>query len=215
MEPKIPTRNFDLLERYITTFPNHNAFAEKIEGNWEFYTAEQYNEIAHHFALGLLELGFKKGDKIVTVTNNRPQWNFVDMGMAMAGVVHVPVYTSMIAEEYSYILEHSDAKMVLVSDKKLYDLILPVSQNVKTVKHFFTFDKIEGAKHWKEVADLGKKSNSDTRNKLDGIKQEIVPGDLVTIIYTSGTTGRSKGVMLSHENLVKNFLAASEVFRLN
>ncbi len=91
----IPTRNFDLLERYVTIFPKHNAFAEKIAGKWEFYTAEQYNEIAHHFALGLLELGFKKGDKIVTVSNNRPQWNFVDMGMAMLGVVHVPVYTSM------------------------------------------------------------------------------------------------------------------------
>ncbi|MFO7668119.1 MAG: long-chain fatty acid--CoA ligase [Bacteroidales bacterium] len=215
MEPMIPTRNFDLLERYITTFPNHNAFAEKIDGNWEFYTAEQYNEIAHHFALGLLELGFKKGDKIVTVTNNRPQWNFVDMGMAMAGVVHVPVYTSMNAEEYGYILEHSDAKMVIVSDIKLYNLIYPVSQKVKAVKHFFTFDEIEGARHWKEVTDLGKKSSSDARNKLESIKQMIVPGDLVSIIYTSGTTGRSKGVMLSHENLVKNFLAAAGVFKLN
>lgn len=211
----IPTRNFDLLERYVTVFPNHRAFAEKIAGKWEHYTAEQYNEIAHHFALGLLELGFKKGDKIVTVSNNRPQWNFVDMGMAMAGVVHVPAYTSMNAEEYAYILEHSGAKMVIVSDQKLHDLIFPVAKNVKEVRHFFTFDKIEGAKHWTEVTELGKKSKSDTRDKLDDIKREIQPTELVSIIYTSGTTGRSKGVMLSHENLVKNFLAASEVFRLN
>ena len=211
----IPSRNFDLLERYITTFPKHNALSEKINGKWVFYTAEQYNEIAHHFALGLIELGFKKGDKIVTVTNNRPQWNFVDMGMAMVGVVHVPVYTSMIAEEYAYILEHSDAKMVIVSDKKLYDLIFPVSQNVKAVKHFFSFDEIKNASHWTEVTDLGKKSSSDIRNKLENTKLEIVPGDLVSIIYTSGTTGRSKGVMLSHENLVQNSLAASKVFNLN
>ncbi|MDX2431262.1 MAG: long-chain fatty acid--CoA ligase [Bacteroides sp.] len=211
----IPTRNFDLLERYVTTFPMHKAFAEKVDGKWEFYTAEQYNEISHHFALGLMDLGFKKGDKIVTVSNNRPQWNFVDMGMAMAGVVHVPVYTSMNAEEYDYILEHSDAKMVIVSDQKLYDLIFPVSQKVKAVKHFFTFDKIIGGTNWTEVTDLGKKANSETRDKLDDIKREILPGELVTIIYTSGTTGRSKGVMLSHENLVQNFLAASGVFKLN
>lgn len=211
----IPTRNFDLLERYVTTFPKHKAFAEKVDGKWEFYTAEQYNEISHHFALGLLDLGFKKGDKIVTVSNNRPQWNFVDMGMAMVGVVHVPVYTSMNAEEYDYILEHSDAKMVIVSDQKLYDLIFPVSQKVKTVKHFFTFDKIKGATNWTEVTALGKKVNSDTRDELDDIKREIVPSDLLSIIYTSGTTGRSKGVMLSHENLVQNFLAASGVFKLN
>jgi long-chain acyl-CoA synthetase len=118
-----PTRTFDLLERFTTKFSGHKALAEKIKGKWEFYSAEQYNETAHHFALGLLELGFKKGDKIVTVTNNRPQWNFADMGMAMAGVVHVPVYTSMIAEEYAYIMDHSEASMVIVSDKKLHDLI--------------------------------------------------------------------------------------------
>ena len=52
----IPSRNFDLLERYITTFPKHNALSEKIDGKWVYYTAEQYNEIAHHFALGLLAL---------------------------------------------------------------------------------------------------------------------------------------------------------------
>lgn len=211
----IPTRNFDLLERFVTKFPGHNAFAEKIGGKWKFYTAEQYNEIAHHFAMGLLELGFNKGDKIVTVTNNRPQWNFVDMGMAMAGVVHVPAYTSMNAEEYAYVLEHSDAKMVIVSDKKLYNIIHPVAEKIEAVKHFLTFDKIEGASLWTEVTELGKKANSDTRNKLDSIKQEIDPKDLVSIIYTSGTTGQSKGVMLSHENLVQNFLQASTVFKLN
>ncbi len=70
-----------------------------------------------------------------------------------------------------YILEHSDAKMVIVSDQKLYDLIFPVSQNIKAVKHFFTFDEIEGATNWKEVIERGKKANSDTRDKLDDIKR--------------------------------------------
>ncbi|MFH0757729.1 MAG: long-chain fatty acid--CoA ligase [Bacteroidota bacterium] len=210
----IPTRNFDLLERFVTMFPNKNVLSEKIDGMWTFYTSEQYNEIAHHFALGLLELGFKKGDKIVTVTNNRPQWNFVDMGMALAGVVHVPVYTSMNAEEYGYILEHSDAIMAIVSDKKLYDLIFPVSKKVKAIKDFFTFDEIEDARHWTEVLKKGETAGEDTRKKLEAIKKEILPSDLVSIIYTSGTTGQSKGVMLSHENLVKNFLAASDVFQL-
>jgi len=210
-----PTRVFDLLEHLTAEFPKQNVLSEKVNGTWKFYSSEKYNELSHHFALGLLELGFKKGDKIVTVTNNRPQWNFVDMGMAMAGVVHIPVYTSMNAEEYAYILEHSGASMVIVSDKKLYELIFPVSQMVKTVKHFLTFDEIEGARHWTELTELGKKANSETRDKLDEIKHSIKPGDLVSIIYTSGTTGRSKGVMLSHDNLVKNFLAASDVFRLN
>ena len=210
----IPTRIFDLLERYTTQFPNQNVLSEKIDGEWTFYSSEKYNEIAHQFACGLLELGFKKGDKIVTVTNNRPQWNFVDMGMLLAGVVHVPLYTSMNSEEYSYILEHSDASMVIVSDQKLFDLIYPEAEKINTIKYFYTFDVIEGARNWKEVLEAGAKASSDTRNSLDTIKHGIVPKDLASIIYTSGTTGRSKGVMLSHENLVGNFLAVDDVFQL-
>ncbi|MEN8203874.1 MAG: long-chain fatty acid--CoA ligase [Bacteroidota bacterium] len=209
-----PTRTFDLLERALTLFPGNNALAEKIDGQWKFYTWEQYNEIAQHFAYGLLEMGFKKGDKIVTVTNNRPQWNFMDMGMSMAGVVHVPVYTSMNEEEYRYILEHSDARMVVVADQKLHDLIHPVSKALKNVEHYFTIDEIKGAARWLEVVEKGKEAGQEIRRKVTELKDEVVPRDLVSLIYTSGTTGVSKGVMLSHENLIRNALAAAQVFQL-
>jgi len=211
----IPTRNFDLLERFTHQFPGRKVLSEKKDGQWKFYTSEDYSQIAHQFACGLLELGFGKGDKIMTVTNNRPQWNFVDMGMSMAGLVHVPVYTSMNEEEYAYILDHSDAKMVMVSDQKLYDLIQPIFAKQNKARYLFTFDPIEGADSWMEVVENGKNASSETREKLDSLKREIVPDELVSIIYTSGTTGRSKGVMLSHKNLVSNFLAAADVFRLN
>ena len=210
-----PIRNFDLLERFTTQFPGRNALAEKVDGQWKFYTSEDYSRIAHQFAYGLLELGYRKGDKIMTVTNNRPQWNFADMGMSMAGVIHVPVYTSMSAEEYAYIMDHSDARMVIVSDPKLYGLIQPESQKIPKVEHFYTFDQIPGARHWSEVLELGKKATSGTREKLEEIKMKTDPQELISIIYTSGTTGRSKGVMLSHRNLVSNFLAAAGVFRLD
>ena len=210
-----PTRNFDLLERLTSNFPGHNVLAEKVDGSWKFYTSDQYSEIAQQFACGLLELGFRKGDKIMTVNNNRPEWNFVDMGMSMAGVVHVPVYTSMNAGEYGYIMKHSDARMVLISDQRLYDLILPESSKIKEVEYLFTFDTIKGASHWTEVVEKGKNATEKTREQLEVIKKEILPSDIVSIIYTSGTTGRSKGVMLTHKNLVSNFLAAADVFRLN
>ncbi len=210
----IPTRNFDLLERFTSKFPGRNTLSEKIDGRWIFFTSEQYSEIAHQFALGLLQMGFSKGDKIMTVTNNRPQWNFVDMGMALAGVVHVPVYTSLNEEEYGYVLDHSDSKMLIISDQKLYDLILPQFKKQKKAEHIYTFDQIEGAAHWIEVVELGKSAGDEIKQKLEVIKAEMLPEDLVSIIYTSGTTGTAKGVMLSHKNLVSNFLAASKVFQL-
>ena len=98
-------------------------------------------------------MGFKKGDKIVTVSNNRPQWNFVDMGMALAGVVHVPAYTSLNAEEYRYVLEHSDASMLIVSDQKLYELIAPEAAKIKAIKGSSTFGEVAGASSWREVQD--------------------------------------------------------------
>ena len=209
-----PTRTFDLLDRFITLFPGRKVLAEKTDGRWIHYTSEEYNEIAHHFAWGLLELGFRKGDKIVTITNNRPQWNFVDLGMAMAGVVHVPVFTSLNREEYRFILEHSDARMVIVSDRKLYETVLPVFNSLSRVKWLLTFNDVEGAAHWNDVVEKGKKSGDGSRKDLESIKSGITADDFASLIYTSGTTGTAKGVMLSHKNLVQNFLAAAEIFRL-
>ena len=210
----IPTRTFDLLERYIKLFPERNVLAAKKDGQWIHYTSEQYNEISHYFSYGLLEMGFKRNDKIVTISNNRPEWNFVDMGMSMAGIVHVPMYTSLACDEYEYILKHSDARMVLISDIKLYENIKPVCDKVDKVEFVFTFDELDQVPNWMEVVERGMKSDQSVIEQVEKLKSGIKPGDLASLIYTSGTTGTPKGVMLSHNNLVKNFLAAAEVFQL-
>ena len=90
------TRTFDLLDRYQENFDKEDALVAKENGKWVKYSTQQYIDLSHAFSAGLLNLGFKKGDKIVTVSNNRPEWNFVDMGMAMIGVVHVPVYPTLL-----------------------------------------------------------------------------------------------------------------------
>ena len=209
-----PSRTFDLLDRYLQLFPENDVLAAKKDGKWIMYSSHQYNEFCHYFAYGLLELGFNAGDKIITITNNRPEWNFADHGMTMIGVVHVPVYTSMSVDEYRYIFEHSDARMVLISDKILYDRIKPAFESAHNVEFVYTFDKLAGIPNWMEVVEKGKNCEEKTITKTEQIKTGIKAGDLASIIYTSGTTGTSKGVMLSHDNLVKNFLAAAEVFKL-
>ncbi len=211
-----PTRTFDLLDRYMQHFADKkDALAAKQNGKWIHFSARQYNEISHYFAYGLLEMGFKKGDKIITITNNRPEWNFVDMGMSMIGVIHVPVFTSMNCDEYRYVFEHSEAQMVIISDVKLYSNIRPVCDEVETINYIFTFNEIDGVSHWKEIVERGKKCNDSIINTTETLKAAILPDDPASLIYTSGTTGKAKGVMLSHRNLVQNFLAAAEVFRLS
>lgn len=209
-----PARIFDLLDRLIERYPGKSILSSKVNGKWVEYSSTQYWDISHMFCYGLLEMGYSTGNKIITISNNRPEWNFVDMGMSMAGVVHVPVYTSMTEDEYRYIFEHSDARMVIVSDKKLFDLVKPICDSVKNVEHLLIFDAEEGAASWTDVTTIGSACGDEIKRKAAEIKSSVKPSDLASIIYTSGTTGTSKGVMLSHTNLVENFLAAAEVFDL-
>ena len=208
------TRTFDLLTRYQNNFMKDDALAVKQSGKWVKYSTQQYIDFAYNMCYALLSMGFKKGDKIASVSNNRPEWNFIDMGMAMIGVVHVPLYTSLSSDEYENILKHSDARFVFISDKSLVKKLKPVIEKVSNVESYYTFDIIEGEKHWSEIVAVGKKNEEKYKDELEKIKSEIQPNDFASLIYTSGTTGTSKGVMLSHNNLVQNFLAAAEIFAL-
>lgn len=208
------TRTFDLLDRYIGLFNKEQVLNVKRQGMWVSYSAREYLSFSHEFAYGLLALGFKKGDKLATISTNRPEWNFIDMGMAMAGVVHVPVFTSLSSEEYTYVLNHSDARAVIVSDSSLLKKVQPALAGLDKLQHHFVIDPVEGEPNWMEVVELGRQQKEQFASVLEEIKDGVTPDDCATLIYTSGTTARAKGVMLSHKNLVSNFLAAAKVFDL-
>jgi long-chain acyl-CoA synthetase len=103
-------------------------------------------------------MGFKKGDKILTVSNNRPEWNFADMGMGQIGVVHVPVYPNISDSDHRYVLEHSDARMVIVSSKEYYDKIAPLAKQLPAIEKIFTYDDVKGVPNWMEIVELGRKN---------------------------------------------------------
>ena len=208
------TRTFDLLNRYQKHFMKEDAFAFKQNKKWLKYSTRQYIDFSYQLSYGLMAMGFKSGDKIATVSSNRPEWNFVDMGMSMIGVVHVPLYTSLSSAEYEEILKHSDARIVFISDKQLVKKIKPIVEKIKALENIYTFDEIENEKHWSEIISLGKANTEKFKDELEKIKADIKPNDFASLIYTSGTTGASKGVMLSHKNLVRNFLAAADVFEM-
>lgn len=205
------SRTFDLLEQYADKYVVDDALAGKVNKKWKLYSTREYIMNSHYFAYGLIELGFKKGDKIATVSNNRPEWNFIDMGLSMSGLVHVPIYPTISEDEYKHIFSNSEAKLLIVSDRLLYKKLNPLIDNTDNIKDIYTINEVEGTKNWSEIIDLGKANEEKHKKALEKCKNEIQAKDLVTIIYTSGTTGNSKGVMLSHENLVTNFIATSKV----
>ena len=207
-------RTFDILERYMKEFPREDALGGKKNENWYTYSTAEYNEKSHQFALGLLALGLKKGDKVATVTNNRPEWNFADMGMSMTGVIHVPMYPNIGKDEYKYILDHSEAKFLIVGDGKMYKKLKPVVKKITSIQEIFSFEEVEGAKNYEEILELGKTKREELEPGLNELKKSIKPEDLATLIYTSGTTGVPKGVMLTHDNLVSNFVSHSKMHHL-
>ncbi len=203
-------RTFEILEKNKKINPNSTILSVKRNDRWEDFSGEQFLDYRNNFSLGLLALGFKKGDKILTISNNRPEWNFVDMGMSQIGVVHVPVYPNMGKLEYDYILEHSDACMVIAGNKEYYDKVSKSIKENSNIKYAYTLDKIDGVKHWEEIVEQGKAKKDELWSLLQERRDAVNLDDLMSIIYTSGTTGRSKGVMLSHRNVMANVEATND-----
>ncbi len=205
-------RTFDIITQLLEKYPKNNALAVKRNGKWEEFSTTEYKNMTDSFSYGMLALGFAKGDKVVTISNNRPEWNFIDMGMSQAGVVHVPVYPNIGEEEYEHILRHSDAKMVIVSSLEYYEKLKPLVK-AAGITEFYTIDQVNNALNWKTIIKLG--NENQNLEKLEEIKKTIDQDDLLSIIYTSGTTGRSKGVMLSHRNFISNVMGTTELLPIN
>ncbi|HXH17462.1 MAG TPA: AMP-binding protein, partial [Chitinophagales bacterium] len=198
------TRLFDILQHQLKNSPKDDCLASKVNGQWKKYSTGQVIDIVNQTSRAFLKYGIKPGDKVALIANNRPEWNFADLGMMQVGAINVPIYPTISEGEYKFIFNDAEVKLAFVSDEALYQKLQNIKKDVPSLKDVFTFDKVRGAKHWNDFLELGK--NGDN-TEVEKIKASIKEDDLATIIYTSGTTGTPKGVMLSHKNIVSNIRA--------
>jgi long-chain acyl-CoA synthetase len=194
-------RTIDLLSHQLQNFPQTDCLAAKENGTWVKYSTQDVQDKANQISLGLLKLGIGKNDKVAIISFNRPEWVFADFGIQQLGAISVPMYPTITVEDYRYIFNDAEVKVIFVSDAELYNKVSAATAGMEEVKEIYTFDQVQGAKHWSEVLELGK--NEDLQ-QLDSLKAAVQPDDILTIIYTSGTTGNPKGVMLTHNNLISN-----------
>ncbi len=199
------TRLFDFpyyqKEKY-TSIPD--ALVTKYDGKWVPTSTEEYLAKANAISRALLRLGVQKNDKIAIIsTNNRTEWNIMDIGILQTGAQSIPIYPTISEEDYEYILNHSEATYCFVSDVEVLRKVNLIRKNVP-LKEVYSFNVIEGSKHWTDLLALGE--DDSNQNEVEDRKNQVKPEDLATIIYTSGTTGKPKGVMLSHHNIVSNVL---------
>lgn len=199
------TRLFDILDNLKENYRKPDILCRKQKGEWRKYSVDEYIEYSHLVAYALLELGFQPGDKVATIMNNRPAWNFCDMGIMLAGMVHVPIYPTLNEQDYTYILNHCDAKCVIIGIESIFRRVEPALPKLVLHPLVFTIDPIEGQRNWDELIELGRANQEKWLPVVEKNKAGAVqPDDVATLIYTSGTTGNPKGVMLSHKNFLTN-----------
>jgi long-chain acyl-CoA synthetase len=198
------TRLFDFPHYQLQKYNLQAALITKSNGEWVKTSSKEYVDKANAVSRALLKMGVQRDDKIAIIsTTNRTEWNIMDIGILQTGAQNVPVYPTITAEDYEYVLNHSESIYCFVSDEDVLEKVKKVQHKTK-IKDIYSFDHIDGCKHFSELFDLGK--DEANQNEVEARKEAVKPSDLATIIYTSGTTGKPKGVMLSHDNITSNVL---------
>ena len=182
-----------------------DALVSKHNGVWVKTSTQEYIAKANAISRALLRLSVQKDDKIAIISsNNRTEWNIMDIGALQTGAQTVPIYPTISEEDYEYILNHSGAIYCFVSDAEVLRKVNLIRAKVPSIKEVYSFNEIEGCKNWNELLILG--VDTGNQDEVEQRKNNVKTEDLATIIYTSGTTGRPKGVMLSHKNIVSNVI---------
>jgi long-chain acyl-CoA synthetase len=167
-------------------------------GQWVSRTYREAGEIAKKLSLGLIELGVEKGDKVSILANTRPEWTYFDFAALSAGATVVPIYQTNSPDECQYVLENSDAKVVIVEDEEQLDKIQRVRDRCPKLEQVIMMEGSGGgAISMDELIESGaSRSDSEWEQRWGS----VTPDDICTIIYTSGTTGPPKGCVISHGN---------------
>lgn len=210
-----------LLRRNATQMAQRPAIREKNLGIWQTFTWAEYDRQVCAFALGLAAHGFRRGDKLAVIGDNRPRLYWAQLAAQCLGGIAVPIYQDAIASEMAYVLDHAEIRVIVAENQEQVDKILLVKDRLLALD-LIVYDDPRGIRHY-TAPELA----SFDQLQLDGaafaashpgyVEREIEAGgadDIALLAYTSGTTGNPKGVMLSHANLLtaaRGFVAAEDI----
>jgi long-chain acyl-CoA synthetase len=174
-------------------------YKDQRSGEWVDISYDELARTVKDLSLGLQELGVEPHDKVAILSNTRPEWTYCDFAILCAGGTVVPIYQTNSPEECHYVLEHSDAKAVIIEDAEQLEKVRKVRDQLPNLEHVIAIEPTEvgDAITLESLRERGRsRSDDDFRSRVEAVD----PGDVVTYIYTSGTTGPPKGCVIDHAN---------------
>ncbi len=188
----------DLLPRAAQMYGSAPAVRFKQDDRWISRSFEEVQDTVRSLALGLIDLGVEKGDKVSILGNTRPEWTYFDFAALSIGAIVVPIYQTNSPEECQYVLENSDAKVVVVEDDEQIEKIRKVRDHLPLLEQVVRMSgSSEDALSVDDVVARGAgRDGAEWEQRYSAVTKE----DICTFIYTSGTTGPPKGCVISHGN---------------
>jgi long-chain acyl-CoA synthetase len=198
---------------FTSTYRKDDVLMAKVGGAYRPLSTADFALRVQRISLGLKDLGFRPGDRLVLLSENRPEWVMVDYAVLCAGGVTVPVYTTLTPQQVRFIVQDSEATVVVCSTPDLWLKIEAVKKDLPRVGHVILIEEAgpRGVLTLADVAEKGRALMDREPELFERSARGIGPDDLASIIYTSGTTGIPKGVMLSHGNFVSNIKALDSI----
>jgi long-chain acyl-CoA synthetase len=188
----------DLLPRAAQMYGDAPAVRFKRGGDWVSQSFVEVAEVVRPLALGLVDLGVEKGDKVSILANTRPEWTYFDFAALSIGAIVVPIYQTNSAEECQYVLENSDAKVLVVEDDEQLEKARRVRDQLPLLEHVV---RMTGASDDAISSEqLAQRGSSHDPSEWEQRWSAVTPEDICTFIYTSGTTGPPKGCIITHGN---------------
>lgn len=204
----------DLFEHACAAHPKPNALMAKRNGVYQPISSAEVREKVRQLAAGLAKLGVQKGDRVALISENRPEWAISDLAMLSIGAINVPMYTTLPAAQICDLLKDSEAKMVIASNTIQVQKVLSILSQVSSLRKIILIDDEpdlgDKVLPLSQVLASGQQTLKEQPALFDSLRREVKAEDVASIIYTSGTTGVSKGVMLTHRNIVSNVLDCEE-----
>lgn len=201
----------------IDSRPNRRAqMFRHADSTWESISSAELLRRVAGLSMALVELGVRPGDRVALFAANRPEWHTVDFAISGSGGVTVPIYFNESPDRMTYILKHSEARVIVVAGEEQLKKLLPCRPQLPELEHVIVADAgadlpAECLRYETLIVSAGGAEIAAYRMRA----AQVLPGQLCTIIYTSGTTGEPKGVMLTHNNMSSNVTDSCATFDFN